>query len=64
MKELIKKVMIIIIMIVSLIAIYKLLELQDTKAYNNAVARCGSDSNVVVKHTNQGDRYYLCKVDK
>ena len=32
--------------------------------YQNAVSRCGNEKNVVLRHTNQGDRYYSCKVEK
>ena len=40
------------------------LQAQDNQVRKNAIERCGGENNIVERHTNQGDRYYTCKVEK
>lgn len=61
--EKIKEMLVIVGMIVVIILSFKGLEAMDNQAKNKAIEKCGKD-NVVVKYTNQGDRYYQCKVEK
>jgi len=59
-----KKILVVIISIVALIGIVSLLNLMEEKNYNNAIERCGSEDNLVINYTNQGDKYYSCKVER
>lgn len=36
----------------------------DRHEYNRAIERCGDTNNIVERYTNQGDKYYQCKVEK
>ena len=56
-----KKIMLVII---SLIAIISLLNLIEKTEYNNAIKKCGSEKNIITKYTQQGDKYYSCKVER
>jgi len=56
-----KKIMLVII---SLIAIISLLNLVEKIEYNNAIKRCGNEKNIITKYTQQGDKYYSCKVER
>lgn len=40
-----------------------MLKLLDEHEENNAVKRCGSKQNIVMKYTSQGDKYYECIED-
>ena len=58
-----KKILVGVVLIIAIVGCVKLLELQDNYNKNNAIKTCGKN-NVVIKYTNQGDRYYTCKVEK
>ena len=60
MKE---KMLMIIGMSLLLIVVFKGLTILENNNKNNAIQECGKD-NIVMKYTNQGDRYYVCKVEK
>lgn len=36
----------------------------DNNEYKKAVKRCGNENNIQINYTNQGDKYYTCKVEK
>ena len=57
MKE---KILIIIGIIIVGIALVKI----DNSEYKKAVKRCGNENNIQINYTNQGDKYYTCKVEK
>lgn len=40
------------------------LQAQDNQVRKNAIERCSGENNIVERYTNQGDRYYTCKVEK
>lgn len=61
MKE---KSLLFIICLIVIVIIGKAFALVDQHEYNRAVERCGNENNIVEKYTNQGDKYYTCKVDK
>lgn len=61
--EKMKEMLIIVVGLVVIAMLGKGLQAMDEQAKNNAIERCGKD-NVVVRYTNQGDRYYQCKVEK
>ena len=48
---------------IGVLSIYGLVGL-DNYEKEKANTRCGSADNVVVRYTNQGDKYYQCKVEK
>ena len=48
---------------IGVLSIYGLVGL-DNYEKEKANARCGGADNVVVRYTNQGDKYYQCKVEK
>jgi hypothetical protein len=60
----IKKVMFYGVLVLALVGCFKLLELQETHERNNAIKRCGTESNLVVHTDNSGDHYYTCKIEK
>lgn len=59
-----KKIMSVIVGIIILVGVFKVLNFMEQREYQNAISRCGNEKNVVLRHTNQGDRYYSCKVEK
>jgi len=59
-----KKILVVIISIVALIGIVSLLNLMEEKKYNDAIERCNGKDNVITNYTNQGDKYYSCKVER
>lgn len=61
MKE---KISYLTLFVIVLVIINIILTKMDTNNYNNAIERCGSEDNVITNYTNQGDKYYSCKVDK
>lgn len=61
MKE---KITMAILLIVGIITIFTLLNKMEEKNYNDAIERCGSKDNLVINYTNQGDKYYSCKVER
>lgn len=62
--EKMKEMLVIVIGLVVIAMLGKGIQAMDEQAKNNAIERCGGKSNVVEKYTNQGDRYYSCKVEK
>ena len=52
------------ICILGIIGFFKLLELQYNYEKNRAIARCGSENNIVEHFTKEGDSYWTCKVEK
>ena len=62
--EKMKEMLVIIVGLVVIAMLGKGLQAMDEQAKNNAIERCGGKANVVEKYTNQGDRYYSCKVEK
>lgn len=61
MKKNILKVMLGIVIVFSLV---KVLSFIDTNEYNKAIERCESKDNVIINYTNNGDKYYTCRVEK
>ena len=59
-----KKVLFYGICILGIIGCFKLLELQNQHERERAIARCGSENNIVEHHTKEGDLYFSCKVEK
>ncbi len=53
----------VVIILVGVLSIYGLVAL-DNYEKEKANTRCGGADNVVVRYTNQGDKYYQCKVEK
>lgn len=53
------EVKLIIISVIGLVGVGFMLQALENKNYNDALKRCNNE--VVVKYTNTGDRYYLCK---
>lgn len=51
------------LVLISALSIYGLVAL-DNYEKEKANTRCGGADNVVVRYTNQGDKYYQCKVEK
>ena len=49
---------------IALFGCFKLLQLQDQHEYNKAIERCRSVENLNTHYTQQGDKYYTCKVEK
>ena len=41
-----------------------LLNIQDNHIKKNAISRCGNEDNIVEHYTEQGDKYFSCKVEK
>lgn len=64
MKELLSKVLFYGVCILVIVGCFKALELQDQYEKERAITRCGGESNIVTKHTKDGDKYFLCKVEK
>lgn len=64
LKQSVKNVLVMIGLVLAMVGCFKLLALQEQGVYNDAVERCGSANNLVEHHTQQGDTYYSCKVDK
>ncbi len=62
--EKMKEMLVMISLVVVAVLLYKGVAAMDEQAKNNAIERCGGKANVVEKYTNQGDRYYSCKVEK
>ena len=48
---------------IGILSMYGLFSL-DNYEKEKANIRCGGADNVVVRYTNQGDKYYQCKVEK
>jgi len=62
MKE--DKITMLVLLVIALVGVFTLLNKMEEKNYQNAIVRCGNKNNVVERHTNQGDTYYTCKVEK
>ena len=54
----------IIISIIAIVLCGVLLNAQDKHEYNKAVDRCNGANNIVEHYTQQGDRYFSCKIEK
>ena len=64
LKSWVKETLLFIAFGVALFGCFKLLQLQDQHEYNKALERCGSVKNLNTHYTQQGDKYYTCKVEK
>lgn len=63
-KSWVKETLLFIACGIALFGCFKLLQLQDQHEYNKAIERCGSVENLNTHYTQQGDKYYTCKVEK
>jgi hypothetical protein len=64
LKSWVKETLLFIACGIALFGCFKLLQLQDQYEYNKAIERCGSVENLNTHYTQQGDKYYTCKVEK
>ena len=64
LKSWVKETLLFIACSIVLFGCFKLLQLQDQHEYNKAIERCGSVENLNIHYTQQGDKYYTCKVEK
>ena len=64
LKSWVKETLLFIACGVALFSCFKLLQLQDQHEYNKAIERCGNVENLNTHYTQQGDKYYTCKVEK
>lgn len=64
LKSWVKETLLFIACGIALFGCFKLLQLQDQHEYNKAIERCGSVENLNTRYTQQGDKYYTCKVEK
>lgn len=64
LKSWVKETLLFIACGIALFSCFKLLQLQDQHEYNKAIERCGSVENLNAHYTQQGDKYYTCKVEK
>ena len=60
MKERFYQVLCIIGIVICILALNKM----DDNEYKKAIDRCNGKDNVITNYTNQGDKYFTCKVDK
>lgn len=60
----VKVVLFVLVMIGIVIALGKSINSMEQKAYTDAVARCNGEQNVVQKYTSQGDKYWVCAIEK
>ena len=54
-----KEIKLILVLIIILSLAIILLQWVENKNYNEALKRC--NNNIITKHTNTGDKYYVCK---
>lgn len=59
-----KKILKVVILIIAIVGVVKVLNVINEKEYQKAISRCGSKDNLVISYTQQGDKYYSCKVEK
>jgi hypothetical protein len=64
MKETFEKIILFIILTSIIIGLLNLIAKSNQKVKDNAIARCGSESNLVEHIDNDGTTWYSCKVDK
>ena len=64
LKSWVKETLLFIVCGIALFGCFKLLQLQDQHEYNKAIERCRSVENLNTHYTQQGDKYYTCKVEK
>ena len=64
LKSWVKETLLFIACGIALFGCFKLLQLQDQHEYNKAIERCGNVENLNIHYTQQGDKYYTCKVEK
>lgn len=64
LKSWVKETLLFIVCGIALFGCFKLLQLQDQHEYNKAIERCGNVENLSTHYTQQGDKYYTCKVEK
>jgi hypothetical protein len=64
MKEKIANVLFFGVLILGMVGCFKLLALQDQHEKERAIARCGSEENLVEHYTKDGDIWWSCKVEK
>jgi len=60
MKERFYQVLCIIGIVICILTLNKMSD----NEYKKAINRCNGKDNVITSYTNQGDKYYSCKVDK
>lgn len=53
-----------VLCIVGIVICILVLNKMDNNEYKKAINRCNGEDNVITNYTNQGDKYYSCKVDK
>lgn len=63
-KEKLEKVIFYSLCLLAIIGCFWLLNLQDQYEEKRAIKRCDGKDNIVERYTNQGDKYYTCKVEK
>lgn len=63
-KEKLEKVIFYSLCLLAIIGCFWLLNLQDQYEEKRAIERCDGKDNIVERYTNQGDKYYTCKVEK
>lgn len=63
-KEKLEKVIFYSLCLLAIIGCFWLLSLQDQYEEKRAIKRCDGKDNIVERYTNQGDKYYTCKVEK
>lgn len=64
LKSWVKETLLFIVLGLALFGCVKLLQLQDQRIYELAIERCGSVENIKPYYTQQGDKFYTCKVEK
>ena len=64
LKSWVKETLLFIACGIALFGCFKLLQLQDQHEYNKAIEICGRVENLNTHYTQQGDKYYTCKVEK
>ena len=64
LKSWVKETLFVIVAILAIVGCFKLLQLQDQHEYQRAVERCGGESNITERYTNQGDKYDTCTIEK
>lgn len=62
-KEFIESLQLIIICMIGIMVCYLGLKALDTYERNRALDRC-FPNDIVVRHTDQGDEYYTCKIER
>ena len=64
MKEKLENILELVLIVGVVVALFSGLSALDRHEKNNAIKRCGSESNLIEKYTSTGETYYQCKVEK